>query len=138
ETPNYTITRLRHDELLADDEQVSYKMVEQPEEESLVLPAAQLPKPARQQAAVQGITPGQPAPIVSNEPAPPAIAEPAAPGFWEKILAWFREAPVAPAVPVAAAPAARPPRRDGQRDSTMRRGRRDQPRGEGRPEGRGP
>jgi ribonuclease E len=144
ETPNYTITRLRHDELIQDDEQVSYKMVEQPEDEALALPMAQAPKPARQLAAVGAITPGQPAPIGPREAPQPVAQAEASTGFWQKILDWFKDDAVSPATPAAPAAEVRPARRGGQRDSSRdnRRGRRDQPRGEGRAEartdGRGP
>src|SRR6476661_3619390 len=63
ETPNYTLSRLRHDELnQMEPLPASYQLVEQPAEaEKPALPSAE-PKPQRPQAAVQGITPGQPAP----------------------------------------------------------------------------
>jgi ribonuclease E len=143
ETPNYSITRLRHDEKIPDEEQVSYKMVEQPEDEVESMPTAQLPKPARQTAAVQAITPGQPAPIVSREAARPVAQPGETVGLWQKILSWFKVDEVAPVIPVAPAAAARPSaRHSGQRELPVRRGRRDQPRGEGRGEsradGRGP
>jgi ribonuclease E len=139
ETPNYTITRLRHDELIQDDEQISYKMVEQPEDEALALPAAQAPKPARQLAAVGAITPGQPAPIGPREAAQPVAQAEASISIWQKILAWFKDDAVSQATPALPAAEVRPARRGGQRDSSRdnRRGRRDQPRGEGRGEARG-
>jgi ribonuclease E len=133
ETPNYSIVRRRHDESILDDGQVSYKMVEQPEEEGLVTPSAQAPKPARQQAAVQAITPGQPAPMGSPAPVPAAAPEAKTRGFWQMIVEWFRGLDAAP----AAAPAApvRPPRRDSQRDSQRdgKRGRPNQGRNDARP-----
>jgi ribonuclease E len=140
ETPNYSILRLRHDELAPDEEPVSYKMVEKPEDESATIPSVQPPKPARQQAAVQGITPGQPAPIVSSEPSPPP-ATPAMvrPGFLQKFLGWFRSDEKPQAAPADAAPAEREVKRDRPRDSQRdgRRSRRDQGRAEGRGESRG-
>jgi ribonuclease E len=63
ETPHYTVTRLRQDDITADHLQASYKLVEKPEELKLVTPAtAQEIKAQRPQAAVRGITPAQPAP----------------------------------------------------------------------------
>lgn len=61
ETPHYTVTRLRHDDITADHLQSSYKLVEKPAEKSAIT-ATQNVKAQRPQAAVQGITPTQPAP----------------------------------------------------------------------------
>lgn len=61
ETPHYTVTRLRHEDINAEHLQASYKMVEKPAEKSATT-AAQNVKVQRPQAAVQGITPTQPAP----------------------------------------------------------------------------
>jgi ribonuclease E len=63
ETPHYTVTRLRQDDITADHLQASYKLVEKPEEIKPVTAAtAQEIKALRPQAAVRGITPAQPAP----------------------------------------------------------------------------
>jgi ribonuclease E len=70
ETPNYTITRLRDGEAGENDNVRSYELVELPAE-SDELPGSsqqQEAKPARQIAAVKGITPAQPAPIAAPEP----------------------------------------------------------------------
>src|SRR3954464_15149715 len=65
ETPSYTLERRRHDELNAMEPlPPSYRLVVQPSEEEK--PSAVAPgevKPVRAQAAVQGITPEQPAPM---------------------------------------------------------------------------
>ncbi len=61
ETPHYSVTRLRHDDITADHLQSSYKLVEKPAEKS-TSPAAQNVKAQRPQPVVQGITPTQPAP----------------------------------------------------------------------------
>ncbi len=61
ETPHYSVTRLRHDDITADHLQSSYKLVEKPVEKSAT-PTAQAIKAQRPQAVVQGITPNQPAP----------------------------------------------------------------------------
>ncbi len=62
ETPHYSVTRLRHDDITADHLQASYKLVEKPEEVQPVTASAQEMKAQRPQAAVRGITPAQPAP----------------------------------------------------------------------------
>jgi ribonuclease E len=82
ETPNYTISRLRHDELNRNEPlQPSYKMVEKPAEESeSQKPSQEIAKP-RPQAAVQGITPAQPAPIRE---------EAAKPSIFGKLFGWLK------------------------------------------------
>ena len=63
ETPNYNIDRLRHDQVKSNETLTSYQMVDKPVEEvKLPSSVAQEAKPIRQQAAVRGITPTQPAP----------------------------------------------------------------------------
>src|SRR6187549_2178388 len=69
ETPHYKVQRLKHDELnQMDHVPTSYEMVEQPEEPQAPGKEAAEAKKDRQQAAVQGIVPDQPAPVV-QEPA---------------------------------------------------------------------
>jgi len=133
ETPNYVVTRLRHDELNQNDVVMpSYKLMEVPAEQTEVLPA-QKAEPVRPQAAVQGITPSQPAPIARP-------VETRAPSILEKIFGWLtrKEAPKEPARTRPRGEAVsrddrRRPRRDG-RDGNRHEGRgqpdhrRDQPR----------
>ena len=70
ETPHYKVQRLKHDELnQMEHVPTSYELVEQPEEPKAPGKDAE-PKKERPQAAVQGIVPDQPAPIVP-EPQPP-------------------------------------------------------------------
>ncbi|HTP96552.1 MAG TPA: Rne/Rng family ribonuclease [Burkholderiales bacterium] len=121
ETPNYSITRIRHDEANEMGEApISYKMVEMPAEEAPLPPSAAEVKASRPQAAVQGITPGQPAPVPveKSEPKP----EPERRSIMGKLFGWLRRSP--PAVPAPEAQALRAPRppRRGRRD-----GRRDRP-----------
>ncbi|MDP2057248.1 MAG: ribonuclease E/G, partial [Thiobacillus sp.] len=130
ETPHYTITRLRHDELnLREAAEPSYKMATLPEVES-IYQTAQEAAPARQVAAVKSIAPPpQPAPT-----ARPAVAAQPQSGLFERIFGWFKkhgeEAPAAALaaepVPAIARPSERRDRKPGQR-----RGR-----GEGRGEAR--
>jgi ribonuclease E len=129
ETPHYKVQRLRHDELNAMEHvPASYEMVEQPEEPKPEAAAGEA-KRERPEAAVKGIVPEQPAPIVP-EPRPAAVPEPARPAparaeaavqpqtsFMSRILGWFRvEKPESPVVPAAndASRAAREPRREPQ------------------------
>ncbi|MDP4030549.1 MAG: Rne/Rng family ribonuclease, partial [Gallionella sp.] len=62
ETPNYSISRLRQDDLTGEVLQASYKLVEKPAEEKPLTTAQEQQKATRAQAVVQGITPAQPAP----------------------------------------------------------------------------
>jgi ribonuclease E len=91
ETPKYTLTRLRHDQLnQADIVSPSYQMMERPaEEEAASGSAAQ--KPERAQPLVQGITPNQPAPTPNAPVAAPAAATiEARPGLFGRIMGWLR------------------------------------------------
>ena len=144
ETPNYTLTRLRHDELnQRDAAEPSYKMATVPETET-VYQTAQAAAPARQEAAVKSIAPPpQPAPVAVAQPVVPAAA-PSQGGLFERIFGWFKkrgdETPSEPAAEAVAAPAA-PVRSDRngerrERKSGQRRGRGEgrssEPRGEAR------
>jgi ribonuclease E len=115
ETPNYKIDRLRHDDL--NQEGVlppSYAMAEAPKEEDTVAAAeaARAPKP---QAAVQTVTPEQPAPTRAAPAPEPVAQQVAAPSraqsspertkIIDRIFGWFRSGPAtspAPASPVSA------------------------------------
>jgi ribonuclease E len=87
ETPNYNITRLRHDDVKLGEIQTSYQMVEKPAPEIALPSAAQEAKPARQQAAVRGITPPQPAPIRERK----SHHEPEQLSFLDRIFSWFKQ-----------------------------------------------
>jgi ribonuclease E len=136
ETPNYTVTRLRHDELnQMEPLPASYRMMEQPTEaeatSGAVAAGAEPRQPARPQAAVQGITPSQPAPVPIEAPVRTS------PSILQKIFGWLTRKPEEKPGPVRSKPREhRRPARDGGR--TERRGegreeasRRRQPPGEG-------
>jgi ribonuclease E len=91
ETPNYNITRLRHDDVKLGEIQTSYQMAEKPVQEISLPSAAQEAKPARQQAAVRGITPPQPAPIREHK----THHEPEQLSFLDRIFSWFKQMGVA-------------------------------------------
>jgi len=103
ETPNYTVTRLKHEELnLAELPPPSYEMVAVPEKTDTHLPSAlQEPPAPRPEALVKGITPAQPAPVVEPKPAPEAKPQPSIIG---KIFRLFKRSPaeVKPEQPQAA------------------------------------
>jgi ribonuclease E len=163
ETPHYKVQRLKHDELnQMEHVPASYELVEQPEEPKHAA-IDQGEKKERQQAAVQGIVPDQPAPIVP-EPAPipaaaapvaapaaapvnPGVQEAARPGLLGKLFGWLKQdrpadQPAAANEPViAAASNQQQPRHERHRDEPRDRhdGNRDRDRNRGgrRDHGRG-
>ncbi|MBU1395095.1 MAG: ribonuclease E/G, partial [Gammaproteobacteria bacterium] len=139
ETPHYTITRLRHDELnLREAAEPSYKLVALPEPES-IYQTAQEAAPARQVAAVKSIAP-PPQPVPAVRPAIAAAPQPQS-GLFGRIFGWFKkqgeEAPAAKAAPEpvpALTRGERPSeRRDRDRKPGQRRGRAEARGGEARP-----
>ena len=139
ETPHYKVQRLKHDELnQMEHVPTSYEMVAQPEDPQAPGKEAEAKK-ERPQAAVQGIVPDQPAPIVP-EPAPrtevsrgsvattapaPAmqVQEPARSGFLGRLFGWLKTEKSAeqPAANEPAMRPARPPREDRPRDENRNR-----------------
>lgn len=65
ETPNYSITRVRSDDVIEEGTR-SYQMVEMPTEEELAAAIKEPTKPMRAEAAVKGITPATSAPIMPD------------------------------------------------------------------------
>ena len=124
ETPHYQISRLRHDDLnQAEPLPASYNMVQMPTEEETKPLASMEPKAPRPQAAVQGITPAEPAPM--SVPKPPEPAAQAAPGIISRIMGWLKgEAPKAEVEPSSGIrPSRREPKREPQRERGERGGR---------------
>ncbi len=134
ETPNYTVQRLKHDELNHNEPlPMSYKMVDRPEQ---IDAAAEIKKEAnevRVEAAVKGITPSQPAPNVAPKAeavAPVAVAAAAQTsalgqpksGFWSSIKSMFGIDAAAPAV-VAPVVKTEEKKREGSRDGGRERDR---------------
>jgi ribonuclease E len=131
ETPQHSIVRLRHDELAQEDAaQPSYKKVDAPAEESerQVSDNGDAKAP-RQEAAIKGITPEQPAPIVPARAGKGAEKgkETGTDGWFARIVSWFRSE-AAPAPEPARTPrkARSPGQRDGRRG--LRNVRRDEER----------
>ncbi len=83
ETPNYSISRLRHEDSKSNEAVASYKMVEKNTEENVMVFTEQKTTPARPQAAVQGITPTQPAPIREDRSRDSLL---------DKFFSWFKPA----------------------------------------------
>ena len=139
ETPNYSIVRLRSDEM-ASEETPSYRMVEMPAETAADKTLSAEDKPQRQIAAVRGITAGQPAPMVNKEKTKQTL--------FGKVKAWLQglggaqqEEEIKPKTRPAPSAKRREPRgegrgegREGKRDRDAERG---EPRRNERGEGRG-
>jgi ribonuclease E len=132
ETPNYTVQRLKHDELNHNEPlPTSYKMVDRPEQIDAAAAIKKEANEVRVEAAVKGITPSQPAPNVAPK-AEAVAAAPVAPsvrapvptalksGLWSSIKSLFGIE--APAPEVAAAPAkTEEKKREGNRDGGRER-----------------
>ena len=106
ETPRYTLTRLRHDQLnQCNTLPPSYQMVDAPAEETSEEQILDARKTDRPQPLVQGITPNQPAPLPAAPRAPstPATATPSAKhGLLGRIMGWLRGLDKEPETPVVA------------------------------------
>jgi ribonuclease E len=151
ETPNYTVTRLRHEDLNQNGPlPPSYQMMEAAPEGDVALPGAANDRPPRPEAMVKGIASGAPAPMpieAAPVPAPvvAAIPEPRPQSILQKIFGWFgggkaepapAPAPVVPVVDKSASSPQRRPQRDRrpERSDEPRRSRGDRPSGD-RPAG---
>jgi ribonuclease E len=89
QTPNYSIRRVRDDELtLPENAVTSYQMAGQPSKE-LDFQSQSEKRAAAQPAAVQQIAPAAPAPA---PPAPVAREEVRGPGFWARFMSFFQGA----------------------------------------------
>jgi len=133
ETPNYKVQRLRHDDLNQSEPlPASFDMMERPEEEDVVKQKKEEAREPRQEAAVKGITPSQPAPMpVERAPIPVAEA-PRHENWLTTVMSWFKRAPSEQEI----VPAPAPQRRDTQRDERGR-GARDRPERRDQRDGRG-
>ena len=128
ETPNYTVQRLKHDELnSAEPMPTSYKMVERPEQVDPVESIKQEANEVRVEAAVKGITPLQPAPNIEAKPAPAAAPVQVSQkpvqqaGLWARFKSIFTGS--TPATELVEAPAkADDKKREGNRDGGRDRG----------------
>ncbi|MEN2428723.1 Rne/Rng family ribonuclease [Chromobacterium vaccinii] len=120
ETPHYKIVRVRHDDLAELGEAPSYSRVEVQEEDVITNFGQEKPKVERQEAAVKGITPQQPAPSVEAKPAKPAEQG----GLFAGIAAWvkslFAEPEKAPAQDAKKKPAPAASRNNEQRGNRQR------------------
>ena len=129
ETPQHSIARLRHDQLNQDDAgSASYSLAETPADEIYVPPSGQTEtRNQRPQAAVKGITPSQPAPIVPehNSANGSETSGSTAPGLFSRLLSWLSGSKPAVVEPVVTEPATtssrRPRRGQGNRNERNER-----------------
>ena len=136
ETPNYKLQRLRHDDLNQSEPlPASFDMVERPEEEDVVKQKKEEAREPRQEAAVKGITPAQPAPMPIERL--PVTEAPRHENWLTTVMGWFKRQPSDEAPPVSAPPRMQPARdrEDGGRGRRERSERRDG-RGEERRDGK--
>ena len=141
ETPNYKVQRLRHDDLNQSEPlPASFDMMERPEEEDVIKQKKEEAREPRQEAAVKGITPGQPAPM-PIERQPPVAEAPRRENWLSTVMSWFKRQPIE-AAPPAPAPQRREPAREpredrgrGRRDRAERPERREQRDGRGQDRG---
>lgn len=82
ETPMYNVVRIRHEDVKAHENVVSYKLVEKNTEEINPVVSEHKNKPIRPQAAVQGITPSQPAPVREDKSRDTSLLD--------KFFSWFK------------------------------------------------
>jgi len=124
ETPNYSINRLRQDDMTSEALQASYKLVEKPDEERPLSAAQEQQKATRAKAVVQGVTPIKAAPMK---------AKAAKTSLFGKLFSWLtsageEEQPQARTAPNRQRNAKRPER--GERGDGNGGKRRDRGRGE--------
>ncbi|AMC36958.1 ribonuclease E [Janthinobacterium sp. B9-8] len=108
ETPNYNLSRLRHEDIgNIEDVVPSYKMVDLPSETGYQPGKVKEEQTKRQEAMVKGITPDQPAPISARDRIAAPSDDVIIPSLWKKLVTWFQGEPAAAPVeapkPVAAA-----------------------------------
>src|SRR5208282_6759754 len=124
ETPNYKVQRLRHDDLNQGEPlPASFDMVERPEEEDVVKQKKEEAREPRQEAAVKGITPAQPAPMPVERL--PVAETPRHENWLTTVMSWFKRAPSEEVVPVPAPPRSQAPREPREEGGRGRRERRD-------------
>ena len=125
ETPNYNIVRVKHDDVTEETSRASYKMVEMPAETTYIPNAEDVAKAIRPVAAVKGITPSAPAPIVAEKIADHTSAKLDIPkvSLFARIKNFFSSTKVAVETPKTEAEKADETRRDNNRNNRNRNNR---------------
>ncbi|MDP2072158.1 Rne/Rng family ribonuclease [Methylotenera sp.] len=122
ETPNYNIVRVKHDDVTEETSRASYKLVEMPTETSYIPNAEEVAKAVRPVAAVKGITPAAPAPIVAEKTETEAFAAPKV-SFFARIKRFFGASPSTVETPKTEAEKADETRRENNRNNRNRNNR---------------
>ncbi len=95
DTPNYRLERLRHDDPRLENLQVSYSMIEEPDDEVGITRREKFK--AKQEPVIKGILPDTPAPIAAPKPepapAPVAVCTGARPRGRAGRVGWFLRLP---------------------------------------------
>ncbi|MES2180924.1 MAG: Rne/Rng family ribonuclease [Pseudomonadota bacterium] len=117
ETPNYNIVRVKHDDVTEETSRASYKMVEMPAETTYIPNAEDAAKAVRPVAAVKGITPSAPAPIVIDTPAAKDTPAAAKLSLFARIKSFFGASPSATETQKTEAEKTEETRRENQRES---------------------
>ena len=127
ETPNYSITRIKHDDVNEETSQASYKMVELPAETAYVRSLNEEAKPSAPEALVKGITAATSAPIVAERVVEEKVAAPVAKvsifGRIKKLFTGKDEVITEEKAKDKTAPEARDNNRDGNRSGNAGRDR---------------
>ena len=89
ETPNYTITRIKHDDVTEETSQASYKMVELPSETAYVKEMNEDAKPKAAEALVKGIKSATSAPLVENKTIEETVKATVKPSLFGRLKNWF-------------------------------------------------
>ena len=121
ETPNYNIVRIKHDDVNEETNRASYKLVEMPAETTFIPTAEETAKAVRPVAAVKGITPAAPAPIVAEKEA--EIVTTPKVSLFAKIKRFFGAAPAVVEAPKTEAEKAEDTRRENNRNNRNRNNR---------------
>jgi len=121
ETPNYNIVRIKHDDVNEETNRASYKLVEMPAETTFIPTAEETAKAVRPVAAVKGITPAAPAPIVAEKEAEVVTAPKVS--LFAKIKRFFGAAPAVVEAPKTEAEKAEDTRRENNRNNRNRNNR---------------
>lgn len=125
ETPNYNIVRVKHDDVTDETSRASYKLVELPAETTYIPNAEDVAKAVRPIAAVKGITPSAPAPIVMEtaKADTATISETPKVSLFARIKNFFNASPVPSETPKTEAENADQARRDNNRNNRNRNNR---------------
>ncbi|MEQ1767187.1 MAG: Rne/Rng family ribonuclease, partial [Methylotenera sp.] len=122
ETPNYNIVRVKHDDVTEETNRASYKLVELPTETTYIPNAEEVAKAVRPVAAVKGITPAAPAPIVAEKATPEVVVAPKV-SFFTRIKRLFGATTSTEETPKTEAEKAEETRRENNRNNRNRNNR---------------